>query len=62
MAQQQGELIDGNILERAPVTQQRASLTARLLKWLMLEVGAAASNPVDLGNCSGMMKAVNGYK
>jgi hypothetical protein len=45
------ELIEGNILERAPVTPRYASVTARLLKWLILEVGAAdvrASNPVDL--------------
>jgi hypothetical protein len=50
------ELIEGDILERAPVTPRHASVTARLLKRLTLAVGAAAdvraSNPVDLGDCS----------
>jgi hypothetical protein len=50
------ELIEGDILEKAPVTPRHASVIARLLKRLILTVGATAdvraSNPVDLGDCS----------
>jgi Uma2 family endonuclease len=49
------ELIEGDILERAPITARHASVIARMLKRLTLELAAAdvrASNPVDLGDCS----------
>jgi len=50
------ELIEGDILGRAPVTPRHASVTARLVRRLILTVGEAArvgaSNPVDLGEFS----------
>jgi len=50
------ELIEGDILNRALVTPMHASVTARLLKRLILTVGergsVGPSNPVDLGEFS----------
>jgi Uma2 family endonuclease len=50
------ELIEGDILNSALVTPMHASVTARLLKRLILTVGdngwVGPSNPVDLGEFS----------
>lgn len=50
------ELIEGDILTGAPITPRHASVTARLVKRLILALGDAArvgaSNPVDLGEYS----------
>jgi Uma2 family endonuclease len=50
------ELIDGEILEIAPVTPRHASVTARVCKQLILALGDAATvgvrHPLDLGQFS----------
>jgi Uma2 family endonuclease len=50
------ELIEGEILDRAPIGTRHASVTRRLHKRLMMVVGddavVGAANPVDLGDAS----------
>jgi Uma2 family endonuclease len=50
------ELIDGEILETAPVTPQYASVTSRVCRQLILALGDAATvgvrHPMDLGQFS----------
>jgi len=50
------ELIEGEILDKAPIGTKHASVTRRLHKQLVLAVGdgavVGAANPVDLGDAS----------
>lgn len=50
------ELIEGEILDMAPIGTRHASVTGRLLKWLVLALGdrtiVRAGNPIDLGDLS----------